>query len=251
MANSISLSDWKRILKAEGIPFDVDPEVTTNNRNAGRAWGDMHMVLNHHTAGSNSRAVVINGRSGLPGPLAQAYLPKNGRLLLVSTGRANHAGTMARNAYNSFLNESTTHPAPLKASGTLDGNAVAYGIEVENLGDGRDTYPEVQYDTWVRFNAAVCRHYGWSAESCGDHKETSVEGKIDPKGPVAGYGVRGKFTYSGKQLRLDVAERLKHAASWSPSQGATTTPPPAPVPKTVEQRLTALEARVKSLETDA
>lgn len=162
---------------------------------------------------------------------------------MCSSGRANHAGLMAKNAYTSFLNESPTHPAPAKSSGTVDGNDVAYGIETENRGDGTDVYPRAQYDAWVRINAALCRAFGWSAESCGDHKETSVEGKIDPKGPVEGYGTRGRFTYSGKQMRADVAERLKHAASWSPS---TSTPAPAPSKPTTEQRLSALEKTVTS-----
>ena len=45
-------------------------------------------------------------------------------------------------------------------------------------------------------------------------------------------------------MRRDVAERLKHAASWSPPQ-QTPAPPPTPVPvPTVEQRLAALEKTV-------
>ncbi|MER5184531.1 hypothetical protein ABT009_40520 [Streptomyces sp. NPDC002896] len=46
-----------------------------------------------------------------------------------------------------------------------------------------------------------------------------------------------------KQLRADVAERLKHAASWSPSASV-----PAPSKPTTEERLTALEKRVTALE---
>lgn len=150
---------------------------------------------------------------------------------------------MARNAYESFLNEASAHPAPSKASGTVDGNDVAYGIETENLGDDKDVYPRVQYDAWVLINAAFCRAYGWSAESCGCHKETSIEGKPDPRGPVEGYGTRGRFAFTPKQLRADVEERLKHPASWSP--GTTT---PAPKPPTTEERLTSLEKRVTALE---
>ncbi|MFG2440580.1 hypothetical protein [Streptomyces sp. NPDC048508] len=69
-------------------------------------------------------------------------------------------------------------------------------------------------------------------------------GKVDPLGPVEGYGTRGRFTFTMGQLRADVDERLKHPASWSPP---TTTTPPAPKP-TTDQRLSALEKRVTALE---
>lgn len=234
------------ILKAEGVKVSEYPRWRTRERDdeTGKAFGPAHMILNHHTAGRDDLNVVArDGYSGLPAPLAQIYLARTGIAWLCSAGRANHAGLMAVNAYNSFLNEAPTHPAPAKASGTLDGNDVAYGIETENRGDGKDVYPRAQYDAWVRINAAFCREYDWSAESCGCHKETSIEGKIDPRGPVESYGTRGQFAFTPSQFRKDVAERLAHAASWSPP--TTSTPPPVPAP-TTEQRLSALEQTVKT-----
>ncbi len=234
------------ILKAEGVKISEYPGWRTRERDdeTGKTFGPVHMVLNHHTAGRDDLNVVArNGYSGLPAPLAQIWLGRTGVAWLCSAGRANHAGLMAKNAYDSFLNESATHPAPLKSSGTVDGNDVAYGIETENRGDGKDIYPRVQYDAWVRINAAFCREYDWSAESCGCHKETSIEGKPDPRGPVEGYGTRARFDFAPSQFRRDVAERLKHAASWSPP--TTTTPPTVPTP-TTEQRLSALEQTVKA-----
>ena len=85
-----------------------------------------------------------------------------------------------------------------------------------DLGNGTDVYTRAQYDAWVRFNAAICRFHGWGAGSCAGHLETSVEGKPDPRGPVEGYGRRGRFTFTMGQLRADVHERLAHAPSWSP-----------------------------------
>lgn len=246
MANPLSPDRLVAILKAEGVKIAEYPGWRTRERDdeTGKTFGPVHMVLNHHTAGTNSLATVAkNGVAGLPAPLAHIHLAKSGLATLCSAGRANHAGTMAKNAYTSFLNEASTHPAPSKASGTVDGNDLSYGIETENLGNGTDTYTRVQYDAWVRINAAFCREFEWSSESCGDHKETSVEGKIDPKGPVEGYGTRGRFSYTGKQLRADVAERLRHPASWSP--GKAPAPPTTPAPKpTTEQRLSALEKTV-------
>ncbi|WP_435279361.1 N-acetylmuramoyl-L-alanine amidase [Streptomyces sp. 1222.5] len=208
------------ILKAEGVHVAEYPGWRNRSRDAatGKTFGPVHLVLNHHTAGSNSlKAVAETGRPDLPAPLAHIHLAKSGVATLCSAGRANHAGLMAVNAYNSFVNEAATHPAPSKASGTVDGNDVAYGIECENLGDGKDTYTRAQYDAWIRINAAFCREFDWSGNSCAGHLETSIEGKPDPKGPVEGYGPRARFTLTMNQFRDDVDERLAHPASWSPA----------------------------------
>lgn len=253
MAAPLTASRLLAILKAEGVKTAEYPDWRTRGRDAatGKTFGPVHMVLNHHTAGSNSLAVVAkNGVAGLPGPLAHIHLAKSGLATMCSAGRANHAGAMAKNAYTSFFAESSTHPAPSKASGTVDGNDVSYGIETENLGNGKDMYTRAQYDAWVRINAAFCREFDWSAESCGCHKETSVEGKIDPRGPVEGYGARGRFDFTPGQFRKDVAERLRHAASWSPTAPVPkppTTPAPTPTP-TDKERIDALEKRVTALE---
>ncbi|MGY0023763.1 N-acetylmuramoyl-L-alanine amidase [Streptomyces sp. YJ-C3] len=226
MATPLTPDTFLAILRAEGVKTSEYPGWRTRGRDAatGKTFGPVHMVLNHHTAGANSRDIVAkNGVPGLPGPLAHIHLAKTGVATMCSAHRANHAGLMAQNAYSSFLNEKATHPAPSKASGTVDGNDLSYGIETENLGNGKDVYPREQYDAWVRINAAICRHYGWSAESCGGHLETSVEVKVDPRGPVEGYGNRSKFTFSMGQFRKDVAERLKNKASWSPGADVTYT----------------------------
>jgi hypothetical protein len=238
MAEPLSPDRLIQILKAEGVTVREYPGWRTRSRDAatGKTFGPVHMVLNHHTAGNGDLDVVAkNGVRDLPAPLAHIWLARDGVAWLCSAGRANHAGLMAVNAYESFLDENERHPTPLKSSNTVDGNDVSYGIETENKGDGKQSYPRVQYDAWVRINAAFCREFTWSAESCGMHKETSVEGKIDPLGPVEGYGAVGRFDFTGNLFRMHVSERLKHTASWSPGT------PPAPVAKTVEQRLTGLE----------
>lgn len=230
MAAPLTPAKLLAVLRAEGLRVAEYPGWKTNERDdeTGKAFGPVHMILNHHTAGTSSLNVVAKGRAGLPGPLAHAHLNKAGLLTLVSAGRANHAGLMAENAFNSFLNEDSAHPAPSASSGTLDGNDLSYGIEVENLGDMKDPYTVAQYDAMVRFNAALCREYGWSADSVGCHRETSVEGKVDPRGPVEGYGTRRHFDFTPGILRVDVAERLRHPASWSPDDGKETPVAQAP-----------------------
>ncbi|WP_078503734.1 N-acetylmuramoyl-L-alanine amidase [Streptomyces sulphureus] len=149
----------------------------------------------HHTAGRDSLDLVYGGRADLPGPLAHTHLAKDGTATMVGHGRANHAGRVAQNAFDAVVAESSTHPAPSAASGTVDGNAHFYGIEIENLGTSGDPYPAVQYDAAVRWAAAICRAHGWGAHSVVGHKETSVEGKIDP-------------SFDMDRFRADVAARL-------------------------------------------
>ena len=219
MADPMTPAQWRQALRAEGVPFTELEGWTSRGRDqaTGKIFGPVNGVLNHHTAGRDSLDLIAYRGQGaaVPAPLAHALLPKDGRLVLIADGRANHAGLAAKNSFDAIVAEKPI-PRPSKASGTVDGNDRLYGLEVENLGDGRDAYSRVQYDTWVRFNAAVCRHHGWGAGSCAGHLETSVEGKPDPKGPVEGYGRRGRFTFTMDQLRSDVDERLAHAPSWSP-----------------------------------
>ncbi|MGW0086552.1 N-acetylmuramoyl-L-alanine amidase [Streptomyces sp. NPDC003393] len=214
-------AQWRAALKAEGVRFTELEGWETRGRDAatGKPFGPVHGSLNHHTAGTSSLNAVAYAGQGvaLPAPLAHAYLPKTGVLVLVSCHRANHAGLAARNSYDAIVAERPI-PKPSKASGTVDGNDCLYGIETENLGNGRDTYTREQYDTWVRYNAAICRHHGWTEGSVAGHLETSVEGKPDPAGPVEGYGARGPFKFTMAQLRADVRERLAYPASWSPDE---------------------------------
>ncbi|MEZ7005812.1 N-acetylmuramoyl-L-alanine amidase [Streptomyces sp. AD55] len=221
MATPMTAAQWRAALAAEGVAVRELEGWTTRGRDAatGNAFGPVHGVLNHHTAGRDSLdTIAYRGQgSAVPAPLAHAYLPKDGRLVLVALGRANHAGLAARNAFDALVAERPI-PTPSRASGTVDGNDRLYGIEVENLGDGADAYTRAQYDTWVRYNAAVCRHHGWGAGSCAGHLETSVEGKIDPRGPVEGYGARGPFLFTMARFRADVGERLAHPPGWNPPQ---------------------------------
>ncbi|MFI5802982.1 peptidoglycan-binding protein [Streptomyces sp. NPDC051561] len=153
----------------------------------------MHGVMIHHTAGSDSLNFCFNGSTDLPGPLCHTHLNKAGTATMVGNGRANHAGTIAQNAFDAVLNESKTHPKP-GASEPVDGNRHFYGIEIENRGDGKDPYPSAQYQAAVRWAAAICRHHGWSADSVIGHGE-GTRRKVDPSFPMG-------------QFRKDVAARL-------------------------------------------
>lgn len=241
MATPLSADRLLTALRAEGVHVVEHAGWRTHARPSSvGAWGGVNGVLIHHTAGTNSIGIVWAGRSDLPGPLAHTHLAKDATATMLSAGRANHAGKVAKNAHDAVVREDSVHPKPSAASGTVDGNTHYYGIEIENLGNGKDPYPGVQYDAAVRWAAAICRAHGWTANSVVGHKETSVEGKVDPSFDMTGF-------------RVKVAERLAHSASWSPAAPKPPAPkPPAPAPApSTEARLTALEKRVTALEKRA
>lgn len=195
MAQPLTADKMVSALRAEGVKIAERSGWRTHNRNHKGPWGGVNGIIIHHTAGHNDLHIVADGRTGLPGPLAHAYLAKSGTVTLVGNGRANHAGRVAGNVHQAVINETAVPSA--SAASTVDGNQHYYGIEIENLGTGKDPYPAAQYDAAVRWAAAICRAHGWSAKSVVGHKETSVEGKIDP-------------SFSMTKFRADVAERLKH-----------------------------------------
>ncbi|MFE1350037.1 N-acetylmuramoyl-L-alanine amidase [Streptomyces sp. NPDC058757] len=219
MAVPITPDEWIAALRAEGVTDIVEMKGwRTHNRNGRGAWGDVHASMVHHTAGEGPglAAWCYNGNADLPGPLCHDFLARSGTLYLVGNGRANHAGRVARNAYEAVLNERSQHPAP--GPDEIDGNAISYGLEVENSGEpGRD-WTAKQYDVAVRVQAARCRHHGWSADSIWAHKEATRRKPADPRIDMNAF-------------RADVAERLRHPASWTPGDKPTTPTPPAPQPK--------------------
>jgi hypothetical protein len=192
------------------------PGWRSRNRNHKGPWGPVNGIVIHHTAGRDSLRLCIEGTADLPGPLCHTHLSKAGVATLVGYGRANHAGTFAANAHNAVVAEAAIHPRP-DAAEPIDGNRHYYGIEIENLGNGTDPYPEAQYDQAVRWAAAICRLHGWTAHSVIGHKE-GTRRKIDP-------------TFDMAVFRARVAERLKHPADWSPGSAATPTKPATEPPK--------------------
>lgn len=118
-------------------------------------------VMCHHTAGSAngnmpSLTVITHGRPGLPGPLSQLGLGRDGTWYIVAAGRANHAG---RGEWR----------------GITAGNSTFIGVEAENT--GTEPWPAIQLDAYRRGCAAMLKHLGASADMCVGHKEWAL-----PKG---------------------------------------------------------------------
>jgi peptidoglycan hydrolase-like protein with peptidoglycan-binding domain len=135
----------------------------------GRAeMGPVKGIICHHTAGPKSGnmpslRIIKDGRSDLPGPLAQLGLGRDGTFYVVAAGRANHAGA---GSWRGFTN----------------GNQNFIGIEAENSGTSDDIWPAIQMDAYHRGVAAILRRIGAPASMCCGHREYALPTgrKTDP-----------------------------------------------------------------------
>lgn len=236
MADPLSADKFLSALKAEGVKVVEVGDWRHHNRNAKGPWGPVNGVMIHHTVTkgtANTVAICRDGYTELPGPLCHGVIAKDGTVHLVGYGRANHAGLGDPDVLQAVIAE---RPLPVDNEATVDGNRHFYGFECENLGDGHDPWPAVQVEAIVRVSAALCRAHGWGKDgdtSVIGHREWQP-GKVDPLGPGIGM----------PDVRHRVTDRLGHAASWSPSKTTLPAPPPPPIPRTVEQRLSSLEKTV-------
>ncbi|MFE7105643.1 N-acetylmuramoyl-L-alanine amidase [Streptomyces sp. NPDC057575] len=212
MATPLSAVQVISALRAEGVRVVEVGNWRTHNRNSKGPWGPLNGSIVHHTVTKGTAstvAMVRDGHAALPGPLCHGMIAKDGRVHMVGWGRTNHAGggdpkVLARVAAEDY---GSRPPAPTRGNANgVDGNAHFYGWECENLGDGKDPWLAAQYDAIVRVQAALCRAHKWSAKSVIGHLEWSSD-KVDPRG------------FTMPELRADVAERLKHPASWNPGSG--------------------------------
>ncbi|GAA2971369.1 N-acetylmuramoyl-L-alanine amidase [Streptomyces enissocaesilis] len=240
MATPLTADRLLAALRAEGVKVVEVGNWRSHNRNSKGPWGPVHGVMIHHTVTSGtSKTVGIcrDGYAGLPGPLCHGVIAKDGVVHLVGNGRANHAGMGDDDVLRAVIAE---RELPPDNEANADGNRHFYGFECENLGNGEDPWPSAQREAIVRASAAILRAHGWGkagSTSVIGHSEWQP-GKVDPRGLPGGMDA----------IRRDAAERLKHAASWSPTTPKPPTPAPAPAPPTTTERIAALEKRVTALE---
>lgn len=235
MAKPLAYGEFIAALKGAGLKV---VEVKTNgrspqyhNRNHIGAWGPVHGVMVHHTVTEGTdRTVEIcrKGYSGLPGPLCHNVIAKDGTVYVVGYGRTNHAGKGDMDVLNAVRAESYATRPPVPNSNSVDGNPFYYGFECENLGDGKDPWPDKQMDALVKATGAICKAHGWSEKSVIGHIEWQ-DGKPDPRG------------FTMPSLRTLVRKWLA--------------PKPNPAPKPTgtaydsrqDERIEALEAEVQRL----
>ncbi|MGW0780304.1 N-acetylmuramoyl-L-alanine amidase [Streptomyces sp. NPDC002913] len=210
MATPLSADRFLSALLDEGLDVVEVGSWRTHNRNSKGSWGPVHGVMMHHTVTKGTSAtvrIVRDGYSGLPGPLCHGMIAKNGQVHLVGYGRANHAGLGDPDVLAAVVAERTP---PTDNEATVDGNRHFYGFECENLGDGKDPWPEAQLLAIEEVAAALCRAHGWSVASVIRHLDWQP-GKVDPRG----------VDWAAMQVRI--AKRLDTKA---PEKPATQTPPP-------------------------
>lgn len=155
-----------QVLKDAGLK--VAPVAGWENRGNGDV-GHTVGVLCHHTAGPKngnmpSLNTLLQGRSDLPGPLAQLGLGRDGTYYVIAAGRCNHAGGGSWKGFSS-------------------GNTNFIGIEAENTGLSNDfPWPPIQVDAYARGVAAILRHIGQGVDFCAGHKEYALPSgrKDDP-----------------------------------------------------------------------
>lgn len=129
-------------------------------------------VIVHHTASGAqsgnfaSEGVVTNGYEGLPGPLCQVLLGRDGKVKLIAAGYANHAG----------------YGGPKEGIPENQGNTYSIGIEAENNGLG-EPWTKAQLNAYYRLCAALMVWIGRKdVDRVFGHKEWAPGRKIDPAG---------------------------------------------------------------------
>ncbi|MFI6854469.1 N-acetylmuramoyl-L-alanine amidase [Streptomyces sp. NPDC050416] len=232
MAAPMTPADFLNCLRDEGLDVVQVGNWETHNRNSKGPWGPVNGVMIHHTVTRGAAATVDicrNGHSTLPGPLCHGVITKDGKVHLVGYGRANHAGLGDPDVLAAVIAERTP---PADNEATVDGNRHFYGWECENMGDGKDSWPDAQIEAIVRVITALCRHHEWSARSAIRHLDWQP-GKVDPRGPGMDW----------EDILDRVARRL---AGTTPSTPKPPAPKPLPKPSRPVVDLSKLVAAAKS-----
>jgi len=152
-------------LRAAGIK--VRFEAGWEDRGRPRAFEPVGAVCHHtatafHSKDYPSLGVVRDGRTGLPGPLAQFGIGRHtGTVIVIATGNANHAGPGGFNG--------------------LSGNGSVWGIEAENDGVGEGWGQEI-LRSYLALCVALARHTGFGADMVIAHREWNPAEKNDPAG---------------------------------------------------------------------
>lgn len=155
------------VLRAEGLTVkEIAGWRERGHGDFGEIWG----VVAHHTGSNNATAESIAFHPSL-GLASQIHLGRDGVVTLCGVGIAWHAG-------------SGSH-AGLPRN---DANRLTIGIEAANDGGGapgkphRSSWPDAQYNAYVKTVAAILRFLGRNSSRVISHKEWAgaAQGKWDP-----------------------------------------------------------------------
>lgn len=176
----------------------------------GKELVSLEGVVCHHTASPSTStltvnlAVVVNGNTVAPGPIANLLLWRDGTYYVIASGRANHAGA----------------GGPWRWLPDGQANLRTLGIEAVNDGLG-ELWSNEMLDAYEIGVAAILEHIGVDETHVLTHNEWAPTRKIDPAGPTSGRvaTLPGRQTWSGDAWRERIAARL------------APTPIPAPPPE--------------------
>ena len=159
----------------------------TKTKPTGRAWFGPKGITWHHTGGpmlsgqaaiDYTTRILVAGNGAVPGPLCMGGIDADGRILLVSSGRANHIGSISPKAAAAIKDATwpTSGYADWRGAG-VDGNSFTYGWEIL----APMTPNDKQIDAAVRATAALNKLCGLSARSTHGHGEASNQRSyVDP-----------------------------------------------------------------------
>lgn len=174
------MSDTVDVLRAAGLPV-VDARVPGRGSLVVRGG-----MLHHDAIGPVTRTrgieVMRKGRSDLSGPLANAWLDRDGTWCVITDQRANHAGACSTVALGeAFAGRVSAATRDARDRALLDdtsvGNRYLFGVEVANNGLG-ETYPVDQLDSLARGVAALNRAWGLTSGHWLHHRQATRR-KID------------------------------------------------------------------------
>jgi hypothetical protein len=206
-------AEWQAAMSKWGVPVKWFSGWDTRGRPGD--FTSINGVVIHHT-GSDIQSddylkwlfTIGRATEGIPAPLCHVSTDMDGDVWVGAIGRANHAGKGSSSTLNAVISEdyrgfsAEIGPGP----DNTDGNAHFYGNEVRY--DGGQPMTDKQHASAVRWAAAICDHYGWSALSVIGHREWSSR-KNDP-----GLCPMTKF-------RADVAALLKAGPPTKSAPGGT------------------------------
>ena len=151
------LTNLATVLRAAGLKVAEESGWETRGHSGPRhAGGDFGVGLSgnpktivcHHTGGLKDLRVIIDGRPGLSGPLANIWLAQDGTWHVTAAGMCYHAGVVRDLSY---------------------ANEWSIGIEAEAT--GVDAWPDVQYQSYAKGCAALCEAFGLHPSRVLGHKE--------------------------------------------------------------------------------
>lgn len=162
--------DLKRIMAKHGVECVVELRRGRPNVDGSDWWTRKHVSMNHHTAGpakglTPTYSLVRNGRSDLPGPLANGYGGRDHVYRIITMGLANHPG----------------EGGPLTVAGFYiprdSARISTWGTEWEHT--GVDPWPRAMKDFMARSNAALLEWMDRPVRASIEHKTWAPDRKID------------------------------------------------------------------------